>query len=189
MTAPVWVVAGAPGAGKSTVAELLLRRLDPAPALLDKDMLFAGFVVEVLAAYDRPFGEREGPFYDEHVKVHEYGGMTAAARQIRSFGCPVMLVAPFTTQIRQPHRWQQWVHELGGDPVHLVWIRSDAELLRRRLIDRGTDRDGGKLDDFGTFLGRMSPGTPPPVPHREIDNTVPLADLARQVDALVDGGV
>jgi len=186
--AAVWVIAGAPGSGKSTVAELLLHRLDPVPALLDKDVLFPGFVVEVLAAHDRPFGEREGPFYDEHVKVHEYAGMTAAAAQIRSFGCPVLLVAPFTNQIRQPGRWQQWVAELGGEPVHLVWVRIDAELLHHRLVARGTDRDGGKLDDFGTFLGRMSPGTPPPAPHHEIDNTGSPAELADRVDALLSGG-
>ena len=178
------MVAGAPGAGKSTVAELLLHRLDPVPALLDKDVLFPGFVVEVLAAHGRPFGEREGAFYDEHVKAHEYGGMTAAARQIRGYGCPVMLVAPFTTQIRDPARWRAWVLELGGDPVRLVWVRSEAALLRRRLLDRATDRDGGKLDDFGTFLGRMLPGVPPPVPHLEVDNTVPRAQLRRGIAAL-----
>ena len=183
-TAPVWVVAGPPGSGKSTVADLLLARLDPVPALLDKDALFPGFVAEVLATHGRPFGEREGPWYDDHVKVHEYGGMTAAAQQIRSHGCPVLLVAPFTTQIRDPERWLAWVDELGGEPVRLVWVRSDPALLRRRIVERGTDRDGGKLEAFDTFVARMLPGTPPPVAHLEVDNTGGVLDLATRVAGL-----
>lgn len=167
--ADLWVVAGAPGAGKSTVAGLLLQRLWPVPALLDKDVLFAGFVAQVQRAYDRPPGEREGDWYDAHVKAHEYGGMTAAAAQIRAAGCPVLLVAPFTGQIRDPGRWQSWVDELGGPAVQLVWVRCDAATLQARLRRRGSPRDTGKLADVDRFIARMAPDVPPPVPHLQVD--------------------
>jgi len=177
----VWVVAGAPGAGKSTVAALLLQRLDPAPARLDKDVLFGGLVGALLAAHDRPPGEREGAWYDEHVKHHEYGAMTAAARQVRTAGTPVLLDAPFTTQIRDTARWAHWVDALGGPDVRLVWVRSDAATLRTRLLTRGDPKDAGKLAAYDAFVERMQPDRPPPVPHVEIDNRTAAPPLAEQV--------
>jgi hypothetical protein len=184
--ATAWVVAGPPGTGKTTVAGLLLASLVPVPALLDKDTMYGSFVAAMLAAARRPAGEREGPWYDEHIKVHEYGGMTATAREIRSHRCPVLLSAPFTQHIHHAGRWQSWVADLGGGTVRLVWIRSDAATLRRRLAARGCGRDTAKMANFEAFAASMHLDAEPVAPHVTIDNrlTAP-APLQHQVARLV----
>ncbi len=147
--------------------------------------MYGEFVAATLAVAGRPAGEREGAWYDENVKAHEYGGMTATARAIRAHGCPALLDAPFTGQIRDPDAWRGWVEALGGEPVRLVWVGCDAATVRARLERRGRSQDAGKLADFEAWLARMSPGVPPPVPHLAVDTGAGAPPVPVQLDRLL----
>lgn len=181
----IWVVAGPPGAGKSTVVRELLRRLRPVPAVLDKDTLYSGFVEATLRAAGRPIGEREGSWYDEHIKIYEYAGLTRTAREIVAYGCPVVLSGPFSGPIHDPVRWENWVTELGSVGVQLIWVYCDERTLRERITARGSERDGAKLADFAAYVAQIRPEQPPAVPHILIDNSGTPEHTATQIEVVV----
>ena len=73
-----------------------------------------------------------------------------------------------------------------GGTVHLIWVRSDAATLRRRLTARGLIRDTAKLAEFERFSASMRLGTEPAAPHYVVDNRLTAAvPLGEQVAALV----
>jgi len=92
--------------------------------------------------------------------VHEYAGLTAAAREIRAGGCPVLLVAPFTAEIHDIDRWTSralvarfgWVPQQAEQAVVARTVRGDVLSTSRHL---GLDDDAAqtRVDGLLEVLG------------------------------------
>jgi hypothetical protein len=104
------------------------------------------------------------------------GKSTVAAILLASLvPAPALLSGPFTGQIHDVGRWRAWVAELGGEPVRLIWVRSDPATVRHRLTARGLARDAAKLADFAAFTERIRLGAEPAAPHHTVDNRLTTA--------------
>ena len=57
-----------------------------------------------------------------------------------------------------------------------MWLRVPEGTLLERLAARGAERDAAKLANPADWLREASAGTPPSVPHIELDGT-PAADV------------
>jgi len=177
------LVCGAPGSGKSTVGALVARRLHA--ALLDLDTATASLTAVISAMQ----GTDD---LDEAELVHltraaRYEALSALAEDNLAVGVSVVLVAPFTTERRDPHAWEQLRRRMarsGGDAC-MVWLRIPADEVLRRVEQRGAARDLAKLRrgwPAGLDLD------PPSVPHVEVDALGTPATIAEAVVSSVRQG-
>lgn len=169
----VWVVTGGPAAGKSTVLDILcdIYREQGTPITpLDPDVTYGDYNRAMLELNGLSPGDYESTWFQEHIKPRNYDGIIDTARFARERGCPVVVVAPFTSQTRSKEKWHSVVDALGGGPVHMAYVLTDSTTLISHLKKRGAPPDLAKLENLSNFLTRIDLDTPPTVEHFTIDN-------------------
>lgn len=167
--APVVVIGGAPGSGKSSIGKLLAR--STGAALLDQDTVTNPLIAQI-AALTGAGDDLDHLSLRGEVRTARYACLRDTAAEISALGCPVVVVAPFTAELLDLVAWQRFSVTL--DRVVLVAVTIDpAESLRRRML-RGLARD------------RALTGTPvesvASAPGRHVDLVL---DGARPMEALV----
>jgi predicted kinase len=162
------LVCGAPGAGKSTLARALLRRL--AAVWLNSDA-----VIEPHFPHDRDSAD----FVRARPRFFE--ALYALARMNLETGNSVLLDVPHVSQMRDA-AWRRRMRALcratGADLVCLKCVAS-PEALRRRLRARRAKRDRVKLGRWQQHLDELPPDFPVPFPHAVIDTEQSLGRCAR----------
>ncbi|MDX6410761.1 MAG: hypothetical protein QOE91_277 [Gaiellaceae bacterium] len=165
----VVIVAGPPGAGKSTVAAQLARALGAAS--IDIDATFSP-IVPLLDAHPR-----------DVVRDAIYESLLASAEASLRAGVHVVVAAPFTRERRDRLAWDRLSTRLSssGAAAVLVWQHAPRELLLERLAARAATRDADKLADPASWLRQAEPEVAPVVPHIAVDATDTSAHAVEKI--------
>jgi predicted kinase len=162
------VVCGNAGAGKSTFAASLARRLSA--VLLDIDTVTERLAQTALSAAGLGRDDRDSDHYKTLLREPIYETLfDVAAENLPSLPC--VIVGPFTRERREAD-WPRRLTLRLGAPVTIYYVHCDDAVRRQRLLSRNNPRDRSKLQDWAAYsaLG-VDPG-PLPFDHHDVDTTL-----------------
>jgi predicted kinase len=163
----VVLVAGPPGAGKSTLGRELARRTGS--VLLDLDTLTNPLLDGLGASAHSPWTTHwNSPEHRAAVRPARYAVLLAVAREQADLGHELVLVAPFTAELRGGPEWDLLRSAVAPAEPRVVWLQAAPEVLASRVRERGEPRDAVAV----------AAGTEPAVPFLRVDATISTAAQA-----------
>ncbi|MFH8514612.1 AAA family ATPase [Streptomyces gelaticus] len=179
------LVAGYAGSGKSEAGKLLAAATGW--AMLDKDTISRPMTERLLQALGGDPDDRHSPIYLEHARPLEYACLMKAVWENLECGTSVVAVAPFLAEASDA----QWMSRVArrcsrtGARFETLWVDSDLETMRDRLISRNASRDTWKLTHWPTYTSGIDVGLRPVASHHLIDNRIGASrPLAEQVETI-----
>lgn len=150
------VIAGAPGSGKSRLAEALQRVL-PGSFVVDKDWCSGPFILEIARQTATPPEEAYGTdLYWERLRPLEYGTAVASACANLVGARTVFLVGGWGPELGVEHLWTSLRDTIA--PSKLVVIHLDPpgiEEWRDRMAARGSRTDSPWFESFCRAVGGL----------------------------------
>jgi predicted kinase len=152
------VMVGVAGVGKSTIARALCERVHL--TYLSTDPITDPFFPNT----------RESKEYQE-MRPRIYEALYLLAAENLSLGNSVLLDAPHVTQMKS----REWIEQITNlakthDAVlRVVRCWCSEEELRRRIMERGQERDAAKLANWKTFVADQPMRLPIPIDHVDVD--------------------
>ena len=171
-THPVYVISGVAGSGKTTLAHAWAPTMGA--AIVELDVVAANVVDTALREHPEATQWQINAAY----RAQRYRCLIDAITSERR-SASVMAVAPFTQEIAGEAPWAQFVRDIGGDPVHLVWVQTGARALSERIALRGAARDEGRSD-------AAVPTPPPVVPHHAVKGELPVPEIVATLRSRFD---
>lgn len=145
------LVASPPASGKTYVARQLAKTLKHV-VYLDKDTLIS-LSRQIFKAAGQPY-DRSSEFFQKNVRDYEYETILNLATEALRYEDTVIVNAPFTKEVRNPHYIRSLRKNLGRKNIRLcvVWVVTDPEVCHQRMLHRNSSRDTWKLDHWEEYM-------------------------------------
>lgn len=153
------LVTSPPACGKTFVSKQLSKALKNI-VYLDKDTLIPlSHQVFRVANQEE---NRSSEFFEEWIRNPEYEVIVDLALEALDYAEIVLINAPFTREIRD----QKWMDnmmdrlEAKNAKLYIIWVDTDVEVCRQRMIARNSDRDTWKLAHWDEYVARRDYSVP-----------------------------
>ncbi len=145
------LVTSPPASGKTYISKQLAKTLKHV-VYLDKDTLIV-LSNQIFKAANQEIN-RSSDFFEAMVRDFEYEAIVDIAMESLSYDDIVLINAPFTEEIRD----MDYINRLKAKLVEkdarltVVWVITDKEVVKQRMIDRNSDRDTWKLANWDEYI-------------------------------------
>ena len=165
------LVTSPPASGKTYISKQLAKKLKHV-VYLDKDTLIV-LSKQIFAVANQEYN-RSSDFFEKNIRDYEYDAIVALALEALEYDDIVLINAPFTREIRDEKYMTDLKAKLAlkNAKLTIIWVKTDIEVCRQRMISRNSDRDTWKLAHWDEYISGINFEIP-----RELDDPKCKDDL------------
>lgn len=145
------LVTSPPACGKTFISKQLAKALKNC-VYLDKDTLIV-LSKKIFEVAKEEFN-RSSDFFEENVRDPEYDAILELALEAIVYNDNVIINAPFTREVRDDKFLDSLRARLAEKDAELaiVWVDTAVEVVKQRMIDRNSDRDTWKIENWDEYI-------------------------------------
>jgi Chromatin associated protein KTI12. len=165
------LVTSPPACGKTFISKQLAKNLKHV-VYLDKDTLIV-LSKQIFVVANQEYN-RSSEFFEKNIRDYEYAAIVEIAMEALEYDDIVLINAPFTREIRNKDYINTLKQRLAQKNARLVviWVQTEIEVCRQRMINRNSDRDKWKLENWDEYISTVNFNIP-----KELDDSECKDDL------------
>jgi len=149
------LVTSPPACGKTFISKQLAKNLKHV-VYLDKDTLIV-LSKQIFAVANQEYN-RSSDFFEANIRNYEYAAIIDLAFEALEYDDIVLINAPFTREVRSTEYMTALKNRLAEKNARLtvVWVQTDVEVCRQRMIKRNSDRDKWKIEHWNEYIAGVN---------------------------------